>query len=296
MDTITHTLFGLTIYGAFKKPDMTVREKRALLFTAVAGSQIPDIDVISAWWDSAGRYQMWHRGITHSVFLVPVWAAFLAQAAKIIFKLPSLMPLFSIALLAVFIHDTSDIFNAWGTGYFEPVSTTRLTFGTIPIVDLVFWAIMAAGFLFVRYGRSRLPSYKVYRIVGLLLALHVAIQTAQGAVILNQAEGKYEQAELSAEFIPGMFTLVGKQGNEVTISRGSAWTGLKTVETLTSQEQADLERLFRENPRAKTLYEWAPFVVVVADEQRIGIYDPRFIRNGESFLAEYIELVKSVEK
>ncbi|SNS40315.1 hypothetical protein SAMN05446037_100999 [Anaerovirgula multivorans] len=32
----------------------------------------------------------------------------------------------------------------------------------------------------------------------------------------------------------------------------------------------------------------ALFVVVVEDDKRLGIYDPRFYRNGESFLFQYI--------
>jgi inner membrane protein len=46
MDTITHTLFGLTLYGAANKSNMNKSHKRALLFTTVVGSQIPDIDVV----------------------------------------------------------------------------------------------------------------------------------------------------------------------------------------------------------------------------------------------------------
>ncbi len=153
MDTITHTLFGLALYGAVKKSDMTRKQKGALLFTTVIGSQIPDIDVISTLWDVSGRYQMWHRGLTHSLFLVPVWAAFIALLVRLFFQ-HSGWRWFGIALLAVFIHDTSDLFNAWGTGYFEPFSQMRVTFGTIPIVDLVLWALMLAGFLYVRFRRS----------------------------------------------------------------------------------------------------------------------------------------------
>jgi inner membrane protein len=61
------------------------------------------------------------------------------------------------------------------------------------------------------------------------------------------------------------------------------------TETLVSQEQADLEPLFARNPAARTLMEWSPFVVIVDDGQRLGVYDPRFYRNGESFLFEYLE-------
>lgn len=104
MDTITHTLFGLTLYGAVDKSRMTRREKQALLFTTVTGSQIPDIDVISAWWDTAGRYQMWHRGLTHSVFLVPVFAALLAGMARLVWKVKG-WSWFVIGMIAVFIHN-----------------------------------------------------------------------------------------------------------------------------------------------------------------------------------------------
>lgn len=288
MDTITHTLFGLTLYGAVNKSGMSRRERQALLFTTVAGSQIPDIDVISAWWDTAGRYQMWHRGLTHSVLLVPVWAALLAGLARLFWKTRGWF-LFAIGCLAVFIHDTSDLFNAWGTGYLEPISSRRVTFGTIPIVDLTFWAIMLGGWLWTRFRRAVGSTYKVFRVVWLLMALHVGIQSAQGYALYERASGTYEQVALSADFVPGVFTVIGKKGTSVDIAKGTVWTGLKTETQLTSAEAADLERLFAANPKARTLQEWSPFVVIVDDEQRLGLYDPRFYRNGQSFLFEFME-------
>lgn len=289
MDTITHTLFGLALYGAVDKKEMTSKQKRVLLLTTVAGSQIPDIDVISAWWDTSGRFQMWHRGITHSLLMVPVWAGLLALFVRTVFRLKGWL-WFSIALLAVFIHDTSDIFNAWGTGYFEPVSNIRLTFGTVPIVDLVFWALIGGGALFARFGRGRWSPHRVFRTVWALMALHVAIQTAQGMTVLQQVKGEYEQVALSADFVPGVFTVIGKRDAVVALSKGSLWTGFKPVATLESSVDADLDALFAANPKAATLVEWSPFVVVVENGERIGVYDPRFYRNGQSFLYEYMEI------
>ncbi|CAG7637769.1 hypothetical protein PAESOLCIP111_03878 [Paenibacillus solanacearum] len=290
MDTITHTLFGLTLYGAVDKSGMSKHEKQALLFTTVAGSQIPDIDVISAWWDSAGRYQMWHRGLTHSIWLVPVWAALLAGLARLLWRTKG-WSLFFIALLAVFIHDTSDLFNAWGTGYFEPFSPMRITFGTVPIVDLVFWAVMLLGFVTVRWGGrlKRIPSHRLYRLVWMVMALHVLIQSVQGYTLYRQAAPLYDEVALSADFVPGVFTVIGKKGDKVDLSRGTVWTGLRQQMQLVSREDTNLDRLFEQNPKAKTLYEWSPFVVIVDDEKRIGLYDPRFYRNGQSFLFEFIE-------
>jgi inner membrane protein len=289
VDTITHTLFGLALYGAINKQGMQVSEKRALLLTTVAGSQIPDIDVISSWWDTTGQYQMWHRGITHSIFLVPIWAAFLAIIARLFFRARG-WKWFGIASLAVFIHDTSDLFNAWGTGYLEPFSSARITFGTIPIVDLVFWAAILTGWLLVKFGRSRWKSHKVFQTVWLVIALHVGIQSTQGYIHYQQAIDRYEQVALSADFVPGQFVIVGKKEGTVTLSQTSWWSGSKTITTLESNEDADLDKLFAAKPEARVLYEWSPFVVIVNDGTRLGIYDPRFYRNGESFLSEYMEL------
>ncbi|WNQ13311.1 metal-dependent hydrolase [Paenibacillus aurantius] len=298
MDTITHTLFGLTLYGTVDKSAMTKREKRALLFTAVAGSQIPDIDVISAWWDTGGRYQMWHRGITHSVFLVPVWAALLTAAVRLVGKVSG-WRWFGLAALAVWIHDTSDLFNAWGTGYLEPFSSMRITFGTIPIVDPVYWLLMGAGALYAngklrfrkRSGQppDRSPAKpRVYRAVWLLIALYTALQSLQGAALYQKVKGNYEQTALSADFVPGVFTVIGKKGGVVELAKGSLWGGLKPAARLQSAEDADLDRLFEGNPKARTLYEWSPFVVIVDNGKELGVYDPRFYRNVQSFLFESI--------
>lgn len=286
MDTITHTLFGLTLYAAVNKAGYSRNEKRALFVTAVGGSQIPDIDVISAWWDTTGRYQMWHRGLTHSIFLVPVWAALLALLNKLFFKTGS-WRLFGLGLLAVWIHDTSDLFNAWGTGYLEPFSSKRITFGTVPIVDVTLWVIMLGGLLFVKL-RKPVKSYRVYRIVGLLLACHFIIQSVQGYVLYQQHASRYDQFALSAGFVPGQFQIIGKKGDKVEISEATVFTEPKLQVALQSSDSANLDRLFADNSKARTLYEWSPFVVVVDDGQRLGIYDPRFYRNGQSFLFEFI--------
>ncbi|WP_028594906.1 metal-dependent hydrolase [Paenibacillus assamensis] len=287
MDTITHTLFGLSLYAAVDKKRFTTNEKRALLLTTVVGSNIPDIDVISQWWDTAGRYQMWHRGITHSVFLVPIWAALLSIVSWLLFRVKD-WKLFAMALLAVFIHNTSDLFNAWGTGYLEPFSSIRVTFGTIPIIDFMFWIIMLVGWLLVRYKRN-VSSSRVFKWVWALMIVHLMSQSVQGYVIHQQYAKQYDEFALSAGFIPGQFQIIGKENDKVYISRTTVFSEPKLQVELTSDESVSLEQLFVVNPEAKTLYEWSPFVVVVNDDKHIGIYDPRFYRNGESFLYEKME-------
>lgn len=287
MDTITHGLFGYTLYKVMQREEMTKKQKHALLFTALVGSQIPDIDVVAEFTET-GRVmaQMWHRGLTHSLFLVPIWALIIYALCFLLFKRKD-PQLFYVGLFAVFWHDTIDLFNAWGTGYFEPFSSVRISIGTIPIVDLVFWSIFAIGFIVARLKKS-IPAHMIFRFVAIGMLTHFLIQSVQGLILEQQAKENFQQTALTATFVPWTFQVVGKNGDTVEIYQQTLFTKPKPIKTLYSKEDADLRPLFQKNPKAKVLHDWSPFVVIVDDHQRLGIIDPRFLRNGEFFLAQYI--------
>lgn len=285
MDTITHTLFGLTLYGAADKRDLQQHEKRALFVTTLVGSQIPDSDVISRLWDTEGMYQMWHRGITHSIFLVPLFALLIYILVRLLFRVTDIR-YFWWALLSVFIHNTSDLFNAWGTGYFEPISDVRITFGVIPIVDFVYWGIFLVAWLVARKQEVR---YKTYRYAWAALVLYVALQSAQGAYLYQAYADEHDEVALSASFIPTQFTVITKTEENVSLFKDSIYQEATLQYELTSAEKTSLEPLFEVNQEARTLTKWSPFVVIVANEERLGVFDPRFYDGESSFLYEYIE-------
>ena len=286
LDSITHALFGLTLYGTVDKQNLDKRQKRAYLVTTVGASQIPDIDVLSRLWDTEGQYQMWHRGITHSVFFTPLWAAFFFLICIALFKIKD-KKLFLLGSLAVFIHDTSDLFNAWGTGYLEPFSNSRITFGTIPIVDFVFWIIMGIAFILSKRSKAKSPYY--FKMAWAFMCLHLIVQSIQGFLVYNQYDETFDQVALSAGFVPWTYSVIAKQNDTVTIFQDNLFQEEKKLHVLHSNEDADLDYLFSQRPEAKTLYEWSPFVILVDDDNRLGLYDPRFYRDGQSFLFEYID-------
>lgn len=286
MDTVTHALIGLVLYKSIQTENLSRESKRALLFTAVAGSEIPDIDVVSQLWDRGGEYLMWHRGITHSVFLVPLWALLLAALSWLFWRIFD-KRIFWLGMLAVFVHITADIFNPWGTGYWEPFSEMRVAIGTVPIIDLVVWSLILAGFLLARFGKK--PAHLVFRAVACLIVLQFASQTVQGLAIKESAMSRYDQVVLAADFQPGTYKVIGKKGGQVDIVRTSLWAEPVLLHQLTSAEEADLQPLFEQNPEARTLAKWAPMVVVEDTPQRLAIYDPRFFDRGGSFLFESME-------
>jgi inner membrane protein len=285
LDTITHTLFGLSLYSSINKNDWDKRKKIAYLFTSIGASQIPDSDVISQLWDTEGLYQMWHRGITHSIFVSPIWALIFYLACWFLFRVKD-KRLFLLAWLAVAIHNTSDLFNAWGTGFLEPFSQIRITFGTIPIIDFVFWFIIGSTFYLTRRKKEKRPFY--FKIAWGLIVLHVFLQSLQGYYYYEKYQNHFEQIALSAGFLPTTFQIITKENEKVTIFEDGIFQKKKELYVLSSKEDANLNQLFAENPKAQTLYNWAPFVVIIEDEKQIGIYDPRFYRNGQSFLFESI--------
>ncbi|WP_066059380.1 metal-dependent hydrolase [Robertmurraya korlensis] len=288
MDTITHTLFGLSLYGSIGKDKMDKRTKMSYLFTSVGASQIPDTDVISQLWDTEGLYQMWHRGITHSIFLTPIWALLFYVLCMVIFKVKD-KRLFYLGWLAVIIHNTSDLFNAWGTGYFEPFSQMRITFGTIPIIDFVILSILGSSFYVSRKLRETgLKKPYIFRVAWLLIIFHVGLQSLQGYYYYQKYNQDYKQIALSAGFIPTTFQVITKQEGTVKIIEDGIFQRSKVQYVLESKEDADLDYLFSKSPKAKTLYQWSPFVVITDDGKKLGVYDPRFYRNGQSFLYEYI--------
>ncbi|MGM9987801.1 MAG: metal-dependent hydrolase [Bacillaceae bacterium] len=286
MDTISHGLIGLAMYGAVNKTNLTKKEKTAFVLTAVIANQIPDIDVIASVTETGAiMQQMWHRGLTHSLFLVPIWTLFIYVIIRAIFKIKD-KRLFFLALIGVLTHDILDGFNTWGTGLFEPFSKARITLGTISIVDFVFWAIFIGAFFI---ARKRPNNHRIYRQGFMLMAGYIFLQSAVGLYYLDNVGKSAEQATLSASFIPFDYKVISKKEDIVTVTQASLWRKEKVVQTIVNDSTIDLDALNKVNPKINVLRQWSPFVVAFQDNDKMGIYDPRFFVNGESFLTETVK-------
>lgn len=287
MDSITHTLMGLTIYGTVNKNEMPKELRKSLFTASVVGSHIPDIDILYRLTER-GRlmYQMWHRGFSHSLLMAPFWALLIYFICMLIWKTKD-KKIFIISFISVLTHIFFDALNTWGTGLFEPFSSERISLGIVSIVDFVIWFIILAGFIFTKV--KKYPKFRVWRIAWVVILLHVSLQFIQGQIIINEVKESYDMYALSADFIPGNYIVIVKKGEVVELYQKNIWGKKEKIVTLYSKEDVDLELLFEKNPEAEVLYNWAPFVVVEEDDDKIAIYDPRFFRNGSSFLYEYWE-------
>ncbi len=136
----------------------------------------PDLDFVLSY---AGPvvYLEQHRGVTHSVLLLPLWALLLSWLlAKILREPRGWRALYGVTALSLAAHIAGDLITSFGTVIFAPVSDWRAAIGTTFIIDLWFSGIILAGLLLsVVFRKSRLPAIAA----GALLAGYVGFQYVQ---------------------------------------------------------------------------------------------------------------------
>ena len=169
MDTLTHALSGALLARAAVPRGRPVGRYVAAGFLACAA---PDLDFL---WSSGSplAYIEHHRGITHSLVLMPLWAFGVAWLiAKILREPRGWRALYAISAAAITLHIAGDVVTSFGTMILAPFSDWRAALGTTFIIDLWFSGIIVAALVFSLLSKSRTPA-----VVGLaVLAGYVGFQ------------------------------------------------------------------------------------------------------------------------
>lgn len=119
----------------------------------------PDADFIVSFIDPIA-YLTVHRGITHSVIMLPFWALGLAFLfALIVRQRYSWKAFAAVCALGIGIHIAGDVITAFGTMIFAPFSNWRAQIPTTFIIDLYFTSIIIAGLIAsMRWKTARTPA------------------------------------------------------------------------------------------------------------------------------------------
>ncbi len=170
MDTLTHALSGalvarLIVARSATSPAAAATQSlpwQAVVVGMVAGA-FPDIDAVAqAFGDVA--YLTHHRGITHSVLMLPLWALLVSWLMAQAFRLTRGQPgswksFYVIAAAGIGIHIAGDWITQFGTMLLEPFSDRRFGLGSMFIIDLSFSGILLAGLaLAAVFPHSRWPA------------------------------------------------------------------------------------------------------------------------------------------
>jgi inner membrane protein len=162
MDSLTHIAIGACIGDLFLGKKIG---KKAMLYGAIAAS-LPDIDFIASFWLNTADDLMAHRGFTHSFLFAVLFIVALAFLFRHRHRVEHIPITTWMIFMAVEIgsHLFLDAFNAYGIGWFEPFSHTRISFNVIFVADPFFsvWPAIAAVSLLMmnRHHNKRRPIAK----------------------------------------------------------------------------------------------------------------------------------------
>ena len=150
MDTLTHSLLGaVVVRSVFPAQHSThpFSNRQRLLAGALAGV-FPDSDFIASWIDPMIYLTLWHRSITHSLVLLPLWALLVGGLLSFVLRQRGEWRYLSLlAGVSMLSHIASDLITVYGTQILAPASNWRASIGTTFIIDPWFTLIVVAGFV-----------------------------------------------------------------------------------------------------------------------------------------------------
>jgi len=161
MDTLTHALSGALLARATAPRSLgsgTLPPGRRMLIGFLAAAA-PDLDYVVSFIGPV-EYLHHHRGVTHSLILLPLWAYLLARLSAVAWRRDRpWQAYFGVMAMGIAIHIAGDWINSYGTIVFAPFSDARVGIGTTFVIDLWFTGIILAGLAAAAlWRRSRLPA------------------------------------------------------------------------------------------------------------------------------------------
>src|SRR3954469_8515870 len=195
MDTLTHALSGALLGRATASRDpahgaLSVRARMVIGFVSAA---FPDSDiVVTPLAPLAYLYN--HRGVTHSLLVLPLWAVLIGLAsAYLIWRNPARWRACAgMAALGIAAHIVADLITPYGTQIFAPLSDMRYAWSTTFIIDLWFSGFILAGLLASAIWRkSRVPALVALAV----LVAYVGFQWLQRQRALDFGEAHARAAD-----------------------------------------------------------------------------------------------------
>jgi inner membrane protein len=229
MDNLTHAMTGALIgvlWARRPRPDApgeTLSAGKAALLGAVIAN-LPDLDIVLALSNPAS-YLDHHRGLTHSLLLLPVWTLLVAALLKRWPGRESFARFAALAGGALLSHSLMDWIGSYGIFLFAPLSDHRYRLDWLFIIDLGFSGILAFGLLLtwlLRAARARTAA----------IALTFAALYACGGGLLHARALAHWRATLAARgitarriaavpqpFSPGHWMLLADDGETTRVAR-----------------------------------------------------------------------------
>jgi inner membrane protein len=181
LDTLTHALSGALLARATAPaPAANVIPLRRRIAIGALAAAFPDIDVVASWF-SPLSYLYHHRGVTHSLVMLALWAVLLAWLCARVWRGgPGWRAYAGIIAWGIAAHIAGDWVTSFGTMVFAPLSDWRVALSTTFIIDLWFSGIIIAGllasWLWRKSRHARWPAVAGLSVLCAYVALQYALQ------------------------------------------------------------------------------------------------------------------------
>ena len=153
MDTITHGIAGALIGKAIFNgddafPPINMDKRRLATWAVMLSSVFPDSDVLVDLFSHNELLMItWHRSLTHSLLMLPIWSVLLAYATGAIARWrqwdsPSFLGLTGLYAVGILSHILLDLVTTFGTMIWSPLEWSRPAWDILFIVDFTFTAIL----------------------------------------------------------------------------------------------------------------------------------------------------------
>ncbi|MFK4231738.1 metal-dependent hydrolase [Pseudomonas guariconensis] len=172
MDSLTQAVLGAALQGAVLG---RIQGRRSLLYGAALGT-LPDLDVLIRYADPVSQ-MTYHRGFSHSLFVLTALAAILAWLVSAIarrrwpdkgYRLPRVFLAFWLVLVT---HPILDAFTVYGTQLFWPLNLTPQSWAAVFIIDPVYTLPLLSAVL---YAAFKGMTGKAVTVLGVALAFSTA--------------------------------------------------------------------------------------------------------------------------
>ncbi len=146
-------------------------------------AMLPDADYLLKFVSDI-TYLRYHRGITHSILLLPLWAWLCYSLLPRRRRLDPSMPWMIAAALAV--HILLDLVTSFGTMVFAPVSEIRATLDLVFIIDPIFTSMLLAPLLCMIVMRRQARLLGVIGLAAMTSYLALSLFNHERAIRLTQ--------------------------------------------------------------------------------------------------------------
>jgi len=287
MDTLTHALSGALLARALT-PSQRANPARPAdsaaarpfgppvpvwqaVVVGTAAATFPDSDVVLKFVSDLA-YLRGHRGVTHSLVMLPLWSLMLGALAALALRNRAGFGRYAwIAAAAIAIHIAGDWITQFGTMLLAPFSDARFGLGTIFIIDLVLSGILVVGLIAsALLYRSRAPALVALALLPAWVAVSIvgrseAIQFARDWAAQNGISAiEVDAAPRPAS--PFNWTVFVFDGNEYHV----AHVNTRRTEPLVEREGDNVIRRFSAPYQPLAAVSWERMPKFGADAQALA--------------------------